>query len=101
MFRSNYSYTPRACKAEALQIRLRLRHQSFNIMVTDRFTDRVGVEPILSVKRFVTVKTMRNFDGNGNGGGTCNRALQRLKNIFYEMFSCKTDDNGVCSKSFH
>ena len=44
-----------------------------------RLTDRMGSEPILSVKRSLSIGTMLNFDsdcdGHGDGDGTCKQAL--------------------------
>ena len=49
-------------------------------MVMDHLTDRLGSEPILSVKRTVTIDTMIQFDGDidghGDGDGTCKQALR-------------------------
>ena len=49
-------------------------------MVTDCLTDRLGSEPILSIKRFVSIGTMLNVDGDcdcdGHGDGTCKQALR-------------------------
>ena len=47
--------------------------------MTDRLTVRIGSVPILSVKRSVSIDTMLNFDGDGDGhrdrDGTCKQAL--------------------------
>ena len=46
-------------------------------MVTDYLTDRMGSEPNLSIKRYVSIHTMLNFDrdddrdGDGDGDGVC------------------------------
>ena len=49
-------------------------------MVTDCLTDRLGSEPILSIKRFVSIGTMLNvdsdYDCDGHGDGTCKQALR-------------------------
>ena len=54
----------------------------FNIvpMETDRLTDRLGSERILSVKRTITIHTMLNFDGDldGHGDGICKQTLRIL-----------------------
>ena len=42
-------------------------------METVRLTNRMGTEPILSVKRTVSIDTMINFDGDGDR--TCKQAL--------------------------
>ena len=48
-----------------------------------RLTDRMGTEPILSVKRSVSIDTIVNFDGGGDGhrdgDGTCKQAFSLLK----------------------
>ena len=49
-------------------------------MVTVHLMGRMGTEPILSVKRSVSIDTMINFDGDeeghGDGDGTCKQALR-------------------------
>ena len=51
-------------------------------MVTDCLTDRLGSEPILSIKWSVSIGTMLNFDGDcdghGEGDGTCKQALKDI-----------------------
>ena len=51
-------------------------------METDRLTDRLGSECILSVKRTITIHTMLNFDGDfdghGHGDGMCKQTLRIL-----------------------
>ena len=48
-----------------------------------RLTDRMGTEPFLSVKRSVSIDTIVNFDGGGDGhrdgDGTCKQAFSLLK----------------------
>ena len=48
-------------------------------METVHLTDRMGTEPILSVKQFISIDTMINFDcdgnGHGDGDGTCKQAF--------------------------
>ena len=44
-------------------------------MVTDRLTDRMGYEPNLSVKWSVTIGTMLNCDGDGDGDSMCKQAF--------------------------
>ena len=44
-------------------------------MVTVRLMDRLGAEPILSVRQSVSIDTMIHFDGDGDGDGTCKQAL--------------------------
>ena len=50
------------------------------LMVTVRLKDRMGVEPILPVRRAVIISTMINFDsdsdGHGDGIGTCKHAFR-------------------------
>ena len=41
-------------------------------MVTDHLMDRLGSQPILSVKRSVSIGTMLNFDRDSDG--TCKQA---------------------------
>ena len=54
-------------------------------MVMDHLMDRLGSEPILSIKQSVSISTMVNFDGDGhgNGDGMCKRAV-----------------NGMCKRAF-
>ena len=51
----------------------------FNIvpMVSVRLRDRMGTEPIVSVKWTVTIGTTLNFDGDGHGDrdGTCKQTF--------------------------
>ena len=51
-------------------------------MVTVRLMFRMGTEPILSVKRSVSIDTMINFDGDRDGyldgDGTCKQALNTI-----------------------
>ena len=53
-------------------------------METVRLTDRMGTEPILSVKWTVSIDTMINFDcegdDHGDGDGTCKQALRSAQN---------------------
>ena len=55
-------------------------------MVTVRLMVRMGTEPILPIKRSVSIGTMLNFDGDrhGDGDGTCKQALSHylLEKIF-------------------
>ena len=46
-------------------------------MVVDCLTDRLGSEPILSIKRTVSIGAILNFDGDfdGHSDGTCKQAL--------------------------
>ena len=44
-------------------------------METDRLTDRMGTEPILPIKRSISIDTMIYFDGDGDGSGTCKQAF--------------------------
>ena len=48
-------------------------------MVMVHLTGRMGTEPILSIKRSVSIDTMINFDGDGDGhgnvDGTCKQAF--------------------------
>ena len=46
-------------------------------MVTVRLTGRMGTEPILSIKRSISIDTMINFDSDadGDGDGTCKKAF--------------------------
>ena len=48
-------------------------------MVTVRLMGRMGTEPILSIKRSISIGTMLNFDGDGDGDGegdgTCKQAI--------------------------
>ena len=46
-------------------------------METDRLTERLGSEPIVSIKPSVTIHSV-NFDahGHGDGDGTCKQALR-------------------------
>ena len=46
-------------------------------METDCLSDRMGTEPILPVKWFVSIDTMINFDRDrdGDGDGNCKQAL--------------------------
>ena len=48
-------------------------------METDCLMDRMGTEPILSVKRRVSIDTMVNFDGHGDGDGhgKCKQTFNR------------------------
>ena len=55
-------------------------------MVTDRLTGRLGTEPILSIKRFVSIDTMINFDGDGDGDGTC-KQYEDVRNKRSEKWS--------------
>ena len=50
-------------------------------MVTDHFADRMGAEPVLSVKRSVTIDIMLNRDGDAMvASGDINRALVHRNN---------------------
>ena len=44
-------------------------------MVTVRLMGSMGTEPILSIKRSVSIDTMINFDGDADGDGTCKQAF--------------------------
>ena len=48
-------------------------------MVIDHLTDRLGSEPILSVKQSISISTIINFDvdghGHGDGNGMCKQTL--------------------------
>ena len=49
-------------------------------METDRLTERLDLEPYLSIKRSVTIHSV-NFDGHGlgYGDGTCKQSLRTGK----------------------
>ena len=51
-------------------------------MVTVRLMGRIGSVPILSIKRSISIDTMINFDGDGDGhedrDGTCRQALMLI-----------------------
>ena len=67
-------------------------------MVTDRLTDRLGLEPTLSVKRSITIDTMiqfdRDIDGHGDGDGTCKQALTQFTEWEHVWSSRSLDVNG-------
>ena len=44
-------------------------------MVTVHLMGSMGTEPILSVKRSVSIDTMINFDSDADGDGTCKQAF--------------------------
>ena len=50
---------------------------NFQISIVCMMTVRMGLEPILSVKRSVSIDTMIKFDGDidGHGDGMCKQAL--------------------------
>ena len=45
--------------------------------------DRLGSEPILSVKQSVSIDTMLNFDGDRDGDGTCKQTLTDGRSFNY------------------
>ena len=51
-------------------------------MVMVRLTSRMGTEPILSIKRSISIDTMINFDGDGerhgDEDGTCKQEFKQL-----------------------
>ena len=55
-------------------------------MVTVCLTGRMGTEPVLPIKRSVSIGTMINFEGDGHahgdGYGTCKKALREEQNKF-------------------
>ena len=56
-------------------------------METDRWTNRMGTEPMLPIKWTVTISTMLYFDGDGHGhgDGTCKQVItSRLSNTALE-----------------
>ena len=59
-------------------------------MVTVRLTGRMGTEPILSIKRFVSIDTLINFevDGDGRGDRTCKQASS---GTHFNRTSCHID----------
>ena len=54
-------------------------------MVTVRLMGRMDTEPILFIKPSVSIDTMINFDGDGDGhvdgDGTCKQALRQRNNV--------------------
>ena len=59
-------------------------------MVMVHLMGRMGTEPIPPIKRSVSIDTMINFDGEGDGDGTCKQALntrsqtlQTLRPLFF------------------
>ena len=58
-------------------------------MLTVHLMGRMGTEPILSVKRSISIDTMLNFDGDrdgdGDGDGTCKQALIRNREDTYVL----------------
>ena len=57
--------------------RIRVCHGLFQIYIVCIVTDRLSSIPILPIKQSVSIDTMINFDGNGDGhgDGTCKQAL--------------------------
>ena len=43
---------------------------------------RLGKEPILSIKWYVTIQIIK-FDGHGDGDGTCKQGLRSSKRSFH------------------
>ena len=58
--------------------RLRTHHRQSYIMpvVTDRLMDRIALKPILAIKWSVTIGIVMNFDGDGDGEGTCKQTFR-------------------------
>ena len=69
-------------------------------------TDRMGTDPILPVKRSVSIDTMINFDGDGDrygdGDGTYKQAFSNWHNSHHYIFSGKRSlDGGTVKKRFY
>ena len=58
-------------------------------MVVVHLTGRMGTEPILSIKRSISIDAMINFDGDGDrhgdGDGTCKQALSIKASVLIEQ----------------
>ena len=78
---SNMKNMENNISTKGLFTRTSLSPSKYNIvpMETVRLIDRMGTEPILSIKWTVSIDTMINFDGNGHGDGTCKQALRSNK----------------------
>ena len=65
-------------------------------MVMVHLTGRMGTEPILSIKRSVSIDTMINFDsdgdGHGDGDGTCKQASKGACTLRFHV----QGGGGVC-----
>ena len=59
-------------------------------MVTVHLTGRMGTEPILSIKRSISIETMLNFDGDGDGDGNCKHALTTTYGCYATVNKIKT-----------
>ena len=66
-------------------------------MVTDHLMDHLGSQPIVSVKRSVSIGTMLNFDGDSDG--TCKQAwsLEPILSVSVNLTVTNTRDvDGTC-----